>query len=320
MSRLALPVLVACACASPPQQPLSSAPELAPHVLVIGLDGVRPDQLPLADTPALDALAAAGARSLTGTNAWEPDRPWNGHSATNWGVLLTGVTPARNGATANGDEEHAIGVDNPAPGRVDSLFGLARGARPGTRTALFNTWGGIRDQEGTLLGRDGSSIDHWHHPRGDGSSEERDLETVAAALDHLTGAAPEVVFVHVDGADGAGHAHTYAGVEYRTAVTRTDALVGKLVAAVDARPTRADERWLVLVTSDHGGPADGTGHSDNSDPAVYTIPFVLRADGVAPGWDLGVPRLVDVTPTALDWLGVDLRPLGLDGRSLLPAR
>ncbi|HIF21485.1 MAG TPA: alkaline phosphatase family protein, partial [Gemmatimonadetes bacterium] len=53
---------VACSSAEPPAEAQSTdAGALTPKVLVIGLDGVRPDVLAEVPTPNLDALAAEGA-------------------------------------------------------------------------------------------------------------------------------------------------------------------------------------------------------------------------------------------------------------------
>ena len=86
---------------------------------------------------------------------------------------------------------------------------------------------------------------------------------------------------------------------------------------IEQRPQRAREEWLVLITSDHGGPIDSTDHANNRDPEVHTIPFILAAEGVAAGLELGVPTLYDVAPTVLAWMGVPVAPLELSGCDML---
>ena len=49
-----------------PRRPMKPRPKLTPKVLIIGVDGVRPDALKAADTPHCDALIADGAYSDQG--------------------------------------------------------------------------------------------------------------------------------------------------------------------------------------------------------------------------------------------------------------
>lgn len=299
----------------------------ARKVLIVGVDGLRADQLAQAETPTLDALAATGALRLDATNAWTPEEPFNGHSATNWGVLLTGVAPAESGLTANGDDEHFID-DDAEPGsktRVATLFGWIKAFDPQKETGAFHTWAGIGLERGTILGNARSAVDLHFSSRADRPSAERDRETLDATVEALLGrgrfsrADPDVVFVHLSAVDAAGHAHTYDDPVYRASIEAVDALIAELLAALAQRPSRPREDWLVLLSTDHGGPADEMGHADNSDPAVHTIPFLVSGDGVLPQhWDLAGVTLYDVTPTVLDWMGVEVPRGALAGRSRVP--
>lgn len=301
---------LACACSGTPEAPVQE-PARPPVrcALVIGVDGLRPDRFEQGFTPRMDALIAAGVAIEGSTNAWTPAEPWNGHSATNWGVLLTGVSPAVSELTANGDREHRVGRDNPAAPRVESIFGLVRAARPGVRTAVANTWPGILDADWTVLGRDRSVIDATYNPKGSGSSALRDVETTLFAAELLAhpqqGADGDLMFVHLSQVDAAGHAHTYAGEEYDATVAGADHLVGELLDAIALRATRGQEQWLVILTSDHGGPPDGKGHGDNGDRHVREIPFVVRADGVAFDVRPSSATLYDVAPTVQAWMTGD---------------
>jgi hypothetical protein len=70
---------------------------------------------------------------------------------------------------------------------------------------------------------------------------------------------------------------------YLAAVESTDAVLGDILATVDA--SRYLSRHLtVVLTADHGG--TGAGHSARTDPRDYTIPFLVFGAGVTPGSDL----------------------------------
>ena len=78
--------------APPPPIPLE---ERTPKVILIGIDGVRPDVLAEVPTPNLDALGATGtftARTQTTTPSV---------SGPSWSSMLTGVWPEKHGVTDN---------------------------------------------------------------------------------------------------------------------------------------------------------------------------------------------------------------------------
>jgi len=134
----------------------------------------------------------------------------------------------------------------------------------------------------------------------------------------------DVHFVHFDDIDHAGHSSGFSveNPEYVDAVETLDSLVGLMLDAVDNRSTRAEESWLVVLTSDHGG--EGTGHGGVTadhraipllvfgDP-VESAPFVALND--IPGeTEVGFVSHLDVHPTVLRHLGhPPALEWGLDG-------
>lgn len=55
--------------------------------------------------------------------------------------------------------------------------------------------------------------------------------------------------------DGAGHGYGFdlSVPEYCTAVVNTNSYIENAIQAVKARPTYAEEDWLILISTDHGG-------------------------------------------------------------------
>ncbi len=277
---------------------------MRPKVLLLGLDGVRADALRAAPTPHLDRLAAAGAFTDRARNV-----EVSGHSAPNWATLLNGFTPEHHGVSANGDDP-----DDPAA--FPHLFRMVKTARPELHTAAFATWSPIVE----ALTPD-AVADLEFAGGGD------DAAVAAAAVRLLAGeegVEPDVVVVHLDAADHAGHEHGYHAEqpEYLAAIARADALAGVILDALRARPEveRGREQWLVLATTDHGGygrDGRGTGHSLTGDPeqdeAVRAVWWILSGPGVPVGAELGAPRAVDATPTLLRHLGIDPAVFELDG-------
>ncbi|MBM3216765.1 metalloenzyme superfamily, partial [Candidatus Poribacteria bacterium] len=114
--------------------------------------------------------------------------------------------------------------------------------------------------------------------------------------------------------DAAGHSHTYSPESpgYLRQLSETDGHVGRIVGAVRNRPTYADEDWLVIVTTDHGGSERGHGKDI---PEHRTVFVLLEGPSVQAGSLDGGVNIADVGVTALVHLGVPVEPSWeMDGR------
>ncbi|MDR7255820.1 putative AlkP superfamily pyrophosphatase or phosphodiesterase [Nocardioides sp. BE266] len=90
-------------------------------------------------------------------------------------------------------------------------------------------------------------------------------------------------FLHLSPPDVAGHAHGWMSKPYLRAVRKADALVGRVVKAVNADPTRK-AGTTILLTSDHGG--HGANHDNPRLLDDYRIVFMARGSAVGKGLDL----------------------------------
>ncbi|MFE9448411.1 alkaline phosphatase family protein [Streptomyces sp. NPDC006739] len=127
--------------------------------------------------------------------------------------------------------------------------------------------------------------------------------------------APDVLFVYFGATDEAAHASGPLSAAYDEALLAQDGHLGRLLAAIDARG--ADERWTVLVTTDHGH-LDTGGHGGDT-RAEREVFVVLAEPGAPRGARLDAPRLIDIAPTVLDRLGIPADPgHNLPGRVLPP--
>lgn len=267
------------------------------RVLVIGVDGVRPDALLAARAPNMRRLAR------TGTVSWDAEVADITLSGPSWSALLTGVGVDKHGVTDNAFEDHALD-------RWPTIFERARRARADAWMASFVAW---RPLQRFVLTTEVLDRSAWRR------SDDRVVAEATAALRRRD---PLLTFVHLDGVDAAGHKHGYGpdNPRYLRAIAAADAHVGELLRAVKRRKTRAAEDWLIVVTTDHGG--TGYGHKDDL-PANRRV-FVI-AHGLGPagsGFTTATPRLTDVAPTVLAWLGVPFAAAGeaddaLDGHALV---
>ena len=282
--------------------PGAGASRGTPKVLLIGIDGVRPDVLAEVATPRIDALVEAGwytadARTTTPSV-----------SGPSWSSMLTGVWPDKHGVTDNG----FAGRDY---ARHPSFLVRVEAARPELATFAALAWLPLAELDGgdPVIP---ASIDAREILDGyDLGWAEADGEVAARAARHLREADPDAMFVYFGHPDETSHRHGSIGVEYREAIALADHQVGIVVDAIRARPTHADEDWLILISTDHGRRADG-GHGGDS-PEEMTI-FIVASGPATASWSAPHPaNIVDIAPTALRHLGIAIDPAwSLDGTPL----
>ncbi len=255
-------------------------------VLIIGIDGLRSDAFRLASTPNLDSLKRDGAlteHAVTDVVA---------RSGPGWTSVLTGVWGWKHGVKDNGFGGYRAG-------EYPSFLERAAEARPGLVAGAVVNWKPIGVN---LFGRHG----FWIAPGDDGAVAEE-----AAAL--IGRGIPDILFVHFDGVDHAGHTFGFSPKIpfYLWAVEKIDGYVGDLTKAVRAR---TDEEWLILVTSDHGG--HFRHHGDNV-PTDRTVFLLANGPGCSRARPTGYRGVVDVAPTAFAFLGLPVDPRWQwDGRPL----
>lgn len=285
---------------APAQDGAEAGAASTPKVLLIGIDGVRPDVLAAVETPNLDRLAAGGFYTST-TTTTTPSV-----SGPSWSSMLTGVWPEKHGVSSN---------DFTAP-RYDAypdFLTRIEDARPELTTAAVVDWLPLMElAEGRALV--GPDVDLREALDGyEVGWIEGDARSVELAVRHLRDSDPDALFVYLGNPDETSHEHGSIGAEYRGAIAAADAQVGRLVEAVEARPDHAAEDWLILVSTDHGRRVDG-GHGGDSPEEMTT--FILAAGPSVSREPARRPTfIVDVAATTLAHLGIELDPSwDLDGR------
>ena len=301
--RMAPVALVCLSCApEPPGMGSSDGSVLdpVPKVLVIGIDGVRPDVLARVSTPNLDALADQGVFVEDARTGFPTV------SGPGWSSFLNGVGPDKHGVT-----------DNDFTGKRYDLYPdfLTRieEARPELTTYAIADWTPLVQAEDgfpTISDRidDRRVLDGYE--LGWAEADERSVEQ---AVETILGGNPDALFVYLGNPDETSHEHGSIGAEYRASIALADSHVGRLVSAVRRRPTYAREDWLILSSTDHGRRGDG-GHGGDT-PEERTIYFLASGPSVAPEFVPDSVFIVDVAVTALTHLGIPIDPAwNLDGR------
>ncbi len=248
-------------------------------VLIIGIDGCRPDALLAAETPNLDTLIDDGLVSYQAQTCEFTV------SAPGWSSMLTGVWPNKHGVKDTS-------FDGADYGSYPHFFQRLKEAREDAVTASIVNWEPINQE--ILSGCDLSS------------RHSLDVEVAQAAVNLLANQDPDVLFVHFDEVDNAGHATGY-GVDstgYLEAVSRADGVIGSVLTGVRQRETYDNEDWLVLVSTDHAG--IGRSHGEDL-PELRTVFMIISGSSVAGQRLKRAPEVVDVPPTVLNHLGLTPR-------------
>ena len=269
-------------------------------VLVIGIDGVRPDVLAEAATPNLDALAAEGTFTATARTGYPSV------SGPGWSSFLNGVWPEKHGVTDNefGGKRYDLYPD---------FLTRIEQTRPELSTFAVADWLPLVQQDdGMSTVSDAVDIRHVLDGYEIGWAE-ADGRSVELAVQHLATADPDALFVYLGNPDETSHKHRSIGAEYREAVALADRHVGQLVAAVRSRATYDTEDWLIISSTDHGRTSDG-GHGGDSNEE-RTIYLLVSGPSAQRGTPSEPAFVVDVSVTALTHLGIRIDPSWqLDGK------
>ena len=253
---------------------------LSEHVVVISIDGLRPDAIERFRAKTLQRLMHEGSYSLRARTIL-PSITLPSHTS-----MLTGVGPEIHGITWNDNRTETEGTVG-AP----TIFSMAHAE--GLQTAAFFSKGKFHH---LLIP---GSVDFAVAPEGNGKWLAG--RTAANVEDYLEEARPNLLFVHFGDADYAGHTLGWMGRVYGWAVRHADGAVARVLAAADRAYGAGN--YTVLVTADHGGHGRTHGSSDDRD---VMIPWIAWGKGIrADGSELATGiHTTDTAATALRLLGL----------------
>jgi arylsulfatase A-like enzyme len=298
---LAVAAGVSTACSpryirSAPLSPLPTQPvqSVSRNVVVVSIDGLRPDAIETYGASTLQRLMREGSYTLKASTI-NPSKTLPSHTS-----MLTGQPPERHGVLWNNvASAEADSIDLP------NIFGVARAN--GYSTAAFFSKAKFQplQLEGTLdySQAPGGWFGRW--------SSER---TVTDVAQYLEKASPNVLFVHLTDPDAAGHRGGWMSEDYGRGVLAADRAVNRLISIADR--VYGAGKFSVIVTADHGG--HGTNHGSD-DPRDVTIPWIAWGQGVKQGaLTQSTVRTMDTAATVL-WLLAVAEPAEWMGQPVLEA-
>ena len=287
-------------------------------VLIIGMDGVRSDALQQANTPNIDALIS---NSFFTYESYHRGITVSGPS---WSTIMCGVEYNKHGVTDNSYANSQYNTYPYFPTRAKSCL-------PDLYCVQISQWAPMSDNvyndgwDLKLLVQDGQGN-----------------QSVTAAQNQLVNPNLDAMFVYFDECDLAGHASGFSPNNpiYMNAIETVDGHIGSIMTALQNRPGYADEEWIILLTTDHGGIGNGHGGNSSQERGIW---WIGSGNNLSPKQMTGVtdpgsialgnlnasigaqsPCQADIAATALDHLlrGSNCNPTinpswNLDGKSWL---
>ncbi|CAG1010498.1 hypothetical protein ANAEL_03962 [Anaerolineales bacterium] len=265
----------------------TSTPEPAiQRVIILSIDGLRPDAIELAPMPNLLNLMKTSSYSLTAQTI-RPSATLPAHSS-----LLTGMCPSKHGV----DWNDYIPQNGIAQGT--DLFDLTHAA--GMKNYMYV--GKEKLQQVT----DAFNIDRFVY------INDRDkvvIQTMLADFPQDFG----LLFIHFATTDDMGHVYGWLSPEQLSVVFRADEAIGELLSALDERGLR--DETLLIITADHGG--HNLTHGSSS-PEDMTVPWILSSPGIQSGELVTPINITDTAATAAYALRLSI-PAEWDGIPVLEA-
>jgi predicted AlkP superfamily pyrophosphatase or phosphodiesterase len=243
------------------------------RVMIVSIDGLRPDVALRADMPNLRWLMNNGSftffASTTPAAITLPS-----HTS-----MVTGVTIERHGISGNDDK-----AANTEKLLVPTIFDLAKKAGISTGMSAGKTK--------FLLYTKSGAMDYFWYPQNDGKfsvSSGTDVVHDSVVADHaieiIRAHAPRLLFVHFPWNDVIGHAIGWGSTEQVTGLADTDKQLGRIMDAL--REAKVFDQTTIILSADHGG--SGRTHGAKDEESHY-IPWIIEGPNVRHDYDLSLVR------------------------------
>ncbi len=242
------------------------------HVIVISIDGLRPDALAQANTPNIDRLISGGSATMTAQTIL-PSETTAGHAS-----MFSGVDPKAHGVVQENPTDYLT---------IPTVFSLAEGK--GISSAI-------------IAGK--KKLFFLARPESVKIYQAEDLPSgniaVAASAAIESGQA-KLIFIHFADVDLIGHSHGWMSELQIETVEQVDSAVGIVMQAISRAKLNNS---VVILTSDHGG--FNYDHGGNI-PEDMTIPWIIYGKYISVGLTIKEPiNVMDTGATILDLFDIPI--------------
>ncbi len=256
-------------------------------VILVSVDGMRPDGIAASGDSYLLQLAAQGSSCLDASTIM-PSVTLPCHSS-----LFFSVDAQRHGITTN----TWTPMVRPIPSLADVV------AQAGGVTGMFYNWEQLRDLSapGTM------DMSYYERLRG---FDQDPLASDRSVTDHciafLAEKQPDFVFLYLGVTDEAGHKCGWMSQPYLDAIANASACIRRVQEA-------AGDGYHLIITADHGG-HDRIHGTDC--PEDMTIPIIFYGARFEAGKKLQGVSIKDIAPTVAELMQLR-RPADWEGVSVL---
>ncbi|ULQ52056.1 alkaline phosphatase family protein [Flavihumibacter fluvii] len=290
---------------------ISASAQPTPKVVFVIADGIPADVMERLQPPAIRQIIQTGKYSrayVGGVKGTYKETPTI--SAPGYNNLLTGVW---------GNKHNVWNNDNQHPNyNYPSIFRLVKSQKRPLTSAVFSTW---LDNRTVLLGEglpqtgnlaidymfDGYEKDTVRFPH-DRAAKYIHLidETVIRAADSVIRLkAPDLSWIYLEYTDDIGH-RKGTGSAQDSAIGLLDRQMAKIASAISYREQNFNEKWLLVMTTDHGRDSiSGHNHGGQSNRERTTW-IVLNKPVTNAYWASGAPGIVDILPSIANFLQIEL--------------
>ena len=253
-------------------------------VVLISIDGMRPDGLKRCKNPYLDELLKKATYTFSARTVF-PSVTLPCHMS-----LFHSVPPERHGMTTN----FYVRPVRPIPGLFEQL------KYAGKASAMFYGWEPMRDvsRPDSLIKADYIFSYSFEHT---------DDMLTDSALEYIKCKKPDFVFLYMVETDQkGGHDNGWMSDTYLDYISRAISNVRRVIESVG-------DEYDVIITADHGGHDRDHGSDMDED---MTIPIIFYGTGFEAGRELDNISILDIAPTIAGMMSVGI-PREWEGRSIL---